>query len=101
MKDTRQEIRAKLLETRILLKDNSDIEPAQKVLNEVIEILKNIYQDDSFWLIEPYDLYRYIDNRYSEKLIRLRGIYVPKREDANMQLKQFIQEAILTRPSIE
>lgn len=78
--DTRQEIRAKLLEVKILLKTDSDAKSVQVVLDEVIEILKSIYSKDSFWLIEPYAIYDNIEKKYSSELIKLKEKYVIKRE---------------------
>lgn len=99
--DIRQEVRAKLLETKILLKYNSDTISAQKVLDEAIEILKKTYQSNSFWFIEPYTLYENINNCYSKNLIDLKEKYSQKRENANIRLKQFVDELLIIRPHLE
>ena len=101
MTDIRQEVRAKLLETKILLKYNSDTISAQKVLDEAIEILKKTYQSNSFWFIEPYTLYENINNCYSKNLIDLKEKYSQKRENANIRLKQFVDELLIIRPHLE
>lgn len=98
--DIRQEVRAKLLEARILLKCDPDIISAQSVLEETIELLLKTYHSNSFWLIEPYSIYEVISDRYSKNLSNLREIYFKKRENANIQLKQFVKEIILTRPEL-
>ena len=79
-KFNRQEIRAKLLEAKILSKTDSDAKSVQVVLDEVIEILKSIYSKDSFWLLEPYAIYDTIEKKYSSELIKLKEKYVIKRE---------------------
>ena len=84
--DTRQEVRAKLLEARILLKTNPNVRTAQSVLNEAINLLKKVYSSDSYWLIEPYTL--------NEK-------YVIKREEAYVLLKKFFKEVNLTKPIMD
>lgn len=99
--DTRQEVRAKLLEAKILLKTDSDIKPVQVVLDEAIEILKDIYSKDSFWLIEPYAMYDNIEKKYNSELIKLKEKYVIKREKSYVQLEQFIKEVISTKPIVE
>ena len=99
--DTRQEVRAKLLEARILLKTNPNVRTAQSVLNEAINLLKKVYSSDSYWLIEPYTLNEKIDDRYSEDLNRLKEKYVIKREEAYVLLKKFFKEVNLTKPIMD
>lgn len=99
--DTRQEVRAKLLEARILLRTNSNVRTAQSVLNEAINLLKKVYSSDSYWLIEPYTLNEKIDDRYSEDLNRLKEKYVIKREEAYVLLKKFFKEVNLTKPIMD
>lgn len=99
--DARQEVRAKLLEARILLKCDLDNRSAQTVLDEVIKIIKKVYPDDSFWLIEPYTIYENINNRYSNVLNELKEKYVKKRETANVLLKRFAKEIIVSKPELE
>lgn len=99
--DTRQEVRAKILEFQILFKCDPDTRNAQLVLDEAIEILKNVYLADSFWFIEPYLLYEHIDNKFSKELVRLKEKYVNRREEAFIQLRDFIKEVELTKPTIK
>lgn len=100
VKDVRLEVRAKLLDARILLKSDSDIKFVQIVLDEAIERLKELYPNESFWLVEPYTFYENINNRYSEELIKLKEMYSKKRENVDVQLKQFIREIAITKPNI-
>lgn len=99
--DTRQEIRVRLMEAKILLKSDSDRKPVQIILDEAIEILKGMFSKDSFWLIEPYAIYDNIEGKFNSELIRLRKKYQIKREKAHVQLKQFLNEIISTKPIIE
>lgn len=100
VKDARLEVRAKLLESKILLQSELDVKDVQNILNEAIDIIKKRYEDNSFWLIEPYDLYSRIDNRYCNELIKLKRQYVKKRETANIQLNEFVNEVMNMKPSI-
>lgn len=99
--DTRQEVRAKILEAQILFKCDPNTRNAQLVLDEAIEVLKNVYLTDSFWFIEPYTLYEYIDNRFSKELVLLKEKYVNRREDAFIQLRNFIKEVEMNKPTIK
>ena len=101
VKDVRQEVRAKLLEAQILLKDGSTMVQVQTVLDDAINKIKKQYGKDSFWLIELYTIYNYIDNRYHRELAKLKEQYVFKREKSVIQLKQFFQEIIVTKPKHE
>lgn len=98
--DIRQEIRVKILEAKVLLKCDFDTTSAKIVLDDVIKTLKTTYQDNSFWLIEPYNLYENINDCYSKSLIQLKERYVKERELANVQLKQFFNKVIMTRPCL-
>lgn len=100
VKDVRLEVRAKLLDAKILLKSDSDIKFVQIVLDEAIERLKELYPNESFWFVEPYILYENINDRYSEELIKLKEIYSKKRESVHAQLNQFIREITNAKPSI-
>ena len=82
-------------------KYDPDTRNAQLVLDEAIEILKNVYLADSFWFIEPYLLYEHIDNKFSKELVRLKEKYVNRREEAFIQLRDFIKEVELTKPTIK
>lgn len=101
VKDIRLEVRVKLLEARILLESDSGIKPMQAVLKDAIEIVKRLYSDDSFWLIQPYTLYENIDSGYSEELVKLKEKYVKIRENVIVQLNQFISEVKITKPIME
>ena len=99
--DTRQEIRGKLLEARILLKCEPDNKPAQAVLDEAVAIIKKAYSEDSYWLVEPYTLYGSINSRYSDVLNGLKEKYVKKRETANAFLERFVNEIRILKPELE
>lgn len=101
VRDTRQEIRAQLLEVQVLLKSNSQVTDAQAVLDDVISKIRTKYGDDSFWLVEPYTLYSYISQKYNGKLIELKNIYISKREKAATILEKFFCEIIASEPVME
>ncbi len=99
--DKRQEVRVKVLEARIFLKCDSDVDAARAVLDEAIAIIKKAYSDDSFWLVELYTLYENINSRYSDVLKKLKEKYVRKRENANLLLERFAKEIVISKPALE
>lgn len=101
VRDTRQEIRALLLEAQILLKSDPqivDIQDIQGILDDVISKIGTGYGEDSFWLIEPYTLYSYIDQKYNEELFKLKNIYIPQKERAVSILEKFFCEIVASEP---
>lgn len=100
IKDYRQTIRAQLLEVQILINCKSNINRAKMLLDKIIEKIKSIYSDDSFWLIEPYKLYGKIDNHYVNNLISLQNKYTNKTYAATETIKKCIFDISNTKPQL-
>jgi len=98
IKDIRLEVRANILESRILLKNSTDIHRVQTILDNTIERIVDLYTQDSFWLIEPYTLYSQISETYKTELRRLKEKYTFPREMTLSKLDQFINTILMTKP---